>query len=61
MSFFSYKGPGFANVLDNSFWIAYSNKESKLSTPIKIWEHNAGEYNEFYNRYEGYGLTIIAN
>ena len=61
MSFFPYKGPGFANISDSSFWIAFSNNPDELDEPIKIWEHNAGDYNMFYNYCEPYGLTIIAN
>lgn len=60
MSFFSYKSPGFVNVADKSYWIARSN-DYNASQYLKLWEHNAGEFNQFYDEYVPYGLTVIAN
>lgn len=51
-SFYSYENtPYFSNLLDRGLWL----KDNK------IWLHNEGEYNMFFDKYQPFYTTIIAN
>ena len=51
-SFYSYENvPYFSNILDRGLWI----KDGKL------WLHNEGDYNTFFNSYQPFYTTVISN
>lgn len=51
-SFYSYEHtPYFNSLEDKGYWI----KDEKL------WQHNGGNYNEFFGKYEPFYTTVIAN
>lgn len=51
-SFYSYENvPYFSNILDRGLWV----KDGKL------WLHNEGDYNTFFNSYQPFYTTVISN
>ena len=57
-SFYSYEHlPYFINLEDKGIAI---NKDSE-NTTYKVWLHNEGDYNMYFNKYQPFYTTIIAN
>lgn len=57
-SFYSYESmPYFINLKDKGIAINRTNQDSAY----KIWLHNEGEYNIFFDKYQPFYTTIIAN
>lgn len=59
-SFYSYeKTPYFVNLKDRG--IAIHKDDSDASNLYKLWLHNEGDYNMYFNKYQPFYTTVIAN
>lgn len=59
-SFYSYNNaPYFITVKDKEYWI--NTSQNKEDSPYKLWEHNKGDYNMYFERYQPHYVTIIVN
>lgn len=59
-SFYSYVGtPYLINVQSKPFWIRKSNDETKQG--YRLWKHNAGRYNDYFDRLEKFHTILVAN
>lgn len=57
-SFYSYESvPYYAVLGDKGIMIS----KDKIDNQYKVWLHNKGHYNKFFNQYEGFHVTYIAN
>lgn len=57
-SFYSYESlPYFINLKDRGIAINKGSNDTRYS----IWLHNEGEYNMFFNKYQPFYTTVIAN
>lgn len=57
-SFYSYEGmPYFINLEDRGIALNTANGDSIY----KVWLHNEGEYNMYFNKYQPFYTTVIAN
>lgn len=59
-SFYSYEhSPYFITLEDRGLWVNRSSNEESIK--YKIWEHNEGNYNIFFDDYKDYYITLIVN
>lgn len=59
-SFYSYENtPYFTNFGNERIWIAKSRV--KDSTKYKLWLHQKGDYNYYFDKYDPYYVTVIVN
>lgn len=57
-SFYSYEGmPYFINLEDRGIAL----NTAKGGSTYKVWLHNEGEYNMYFNKYQPFYTTVIAN
>lgn len=62
-SFYSYNNtPYFMNIKDKGVWVNKSRSlQGGASSNYALWEHNAGEYNRYFDKSEDFYVTVIAN
>lgn len=59
-SFYDYESsPYLINVQSVPFWIRESGSQEKEG--YRLWKHNAGEYNTFFDVRKPYSVTLVAN
>ena len=57
-SFYSYENtPFFSNIRDRGLFIRPSSEESNY----KLWLHNEGDYNMYFDKYQPFYITVIVN
>lgn len=61
-SFYSYnKTPFFANLGTKEIWSRNTEDEDTHAYSFSLWQHQKGEYNMFFDHYEPFYTTIVAN
>ena len=59
-SFYDYgNAPYFVNLGDTGIWLSKNNAENNSN--YKLWQHNAGNYCNFFGVNKPYSLTLIGN
>lgn len=59
-SFYSYENTPYFSILGD-VGITIQKDLSSTSDTYKIWKHRGGDYNKFFNVYQPYSITYIAN
>lgn len=61
MSFFNYENVPYMNTLGDTTLSIRKDFQYREEDVYKLWQQNKGEYNRYFNQYQPFSVTVIAN